>query len=568
MECDVVVLGTGAAGLAAAVTAAHAGLSVIVLERDHMIGGTSAISGGAIWIPGTRQAVAGGFKDSLDNARLYLRNVLAGCYNAELVETFLARGPEALAFLEDNTELRYTVRELSPDYYPEIQGATDSGRALEVAEYDGKKLGRYFELLRAPPAGMMVLGGMMVNKMDIHHLLNMRKSLESFIHCVKLVARFVRDRLTYPRGTRLVIGNAMVARLLKSALDKGVKFHLNAETTSFLMSADGRVEGVAARLSDHTTAHIRTTGGVILATGGLSRNPQVLGDRPDTGEDHLSMASPKSDGTMMYLGEKLGAQLGGGLLSNFYWAPMSAMIDEDGRKEIFPHIVTDRAKPGIIAVTDKGVRFVNEANSYHRFVEAMRAELRQGTSRFYLIADSKALKSYGLGLARPSPGINTKLVRNGYLIEAATIEALAMRLNIAPSSSLQTTINEFNRDAAVGVDPQFQKGASSYNRAMGDPGAAHPCLAPIAVPPFYAVRIVTGDLGSAKGLVTDANTRVQKRDGSIIPGLYAVGSDMNSVMAGGYPGPGITLGPALTFGYVAAKTILEETHVGARQRAT
>jgi succinate dehydrogenase/fumarate reductase flavoprotein subunit len=553
--------------LAAAVTAAHAGLSVTVLERDSLIGGTSAISGGALWIPGTRQAMAGGFKDSIENARLYLRNVLGGCYNAELIETFLARGPEALAFLEDNTELKYSMRELSPDYYPEIQGASVNGRALEVAEYDGKKLGRYFELLRAPPAGMMVFGGMMVNKVDIHHLLNLRKSLESFMHCLKLVARFVRDRLSYSRGTRLVIGNAMVAQLLKSALDKGVKFHLNAEPTSFLMSPENGVQGVVARLSDDMTAHIRASAGVILATGGLSRNPHVLGDRPDTGEDHLSMASPNSDGAMIYLAEKLGAQVGGGLLSNFYWAPMSAAITQGGLREIFPHIVTDRAKPGIIAVNDKGVRFVNEANSYHRFVEAMRAQLRQGASRFYLIADSKALKSYGLGLARPSPGINTKLVLSGYLIEAPTIAALALRLDIDSPSTLQTTIDDFNRDATAGVDHQFQKGASSYNRSMGDPGASHPCLAPIAAPPFYAVRIVTGDLGSAKGLVTDAHARVQREDGSIIPGLYAVGSDMNSVMAGGYPGPGITLGPGLTFGYIAAKTISEQAGrvVGAKR---
>lgn len=555
LSCDAVILGSGAAALAASVTAAEQGLSVLVLERDRLIGGTSAISGGAAWIPGTRQAVAGGFEDSAEDVRLYLRSLLGNRYNSDLIETFIRRGPEALAFLEDHSELKYAVRALSPDYYPELPGATDRGRALEVAEYDGRRLGKHFELLRPPPPGMMLFGGMMLSRGDIHHFLNMRHSLASLWHCAKLVARFTRDRLRYSRGTRLVIGNAMIAELLHSALNKGVRFECDVEVLAFL-TRNNRVEGVRVRLGGGVETHIAAKG-VILATGGIGRHPEVLAERPDTRSDHLSMAAPKSDGALISLAEALGAKVGGGLAGNFYWAPMSQVKHANGELEIFPHIVTDRAKPGIIAVTQAGARFVNEANSYHRFVEAMLEQQRNGTSRFYLIADRKALRTYGLGLARPWPGNNRGLIADEYLIEASTIAALAARIEVAPSA-LEATIATFNRDALRGGDPQFHRGESSYNRAMGDTTAPNANLAPLTAAPFYAVRIHTGDLGSAKGLVTDSGARVLREDGSALPGLYAAGNDMNSIMAGEYPGPGITLGPALNFGYIAARSLADD----------
>ena len=557
LSCDVVVLGSGGGAMAAAVTASALGLSVIVLERANVLGGTSAISGGALWIPGTRQAVAGGFADSADNVRLYLKNVMGNQYKADLIEAFLKRGPEALAFLEDHTEIKYSVRALSPDYYPELPGSTDNGRVLEMAEYDGRKLGPWFNTLRSPMPGMMLFGGLMLNREGIYHFLNMKHSLKSLWYCTKLVLRFLKDRLSYPRGTRLVIGNAMIAALLRAALDKGVRFELDAETQSFTTDDTGGVTGVIARLGNGELVNIRAKRGVVMGTGGLSRNPKVLEDRPDTRADHLSMASPNATGAIIFLAEKqLGAKLGGGLVGNFYWAPMSQAKYADGRVETFPHIVTDRAKPGIIAVTDKGVRFTNEADSYHRFVKAMMEQQREGIRRFYLLADHKALRAYGLGLARPSPGINTALEENGYLIKAPTIAALAEKIEIDPAM-LQATIAEHNRDAAKGMDPKFHKGDNSYNKAQGDSAASNPCLAPLENAPFYAVRIYTGDLGSAKGLATDGEARVLREDGSVIPGLYAVGADMNSIVAGTYPGPGITLGPGLTFGYVAARSIAD-----------
>lgn len=500
-------------------------------------------------------ARAGGFDDSPDKVRAYLRALLGDHYDHALIEAFLSRGPEALAFLEDHTELRYAVRALSPDYYPDLPGATDNGRALEVGEFDGRRLRSWFERLRAPPPGMMLYGGLMLSRIDVHHFMNFRRAPASFMHCARLMLRFWRDRLSHGRGTRLVIGNAMVAALLKGCLDRGVRIRTGA-TAMDLLVEDGWVAGVRARGPDGEPLRVRA-GAVVLDTGGISRRPEVLADRPDTGGDHLSMAAPGADGAMLRAAVAIGAREGADMISNFYWAPMSRARHADGREETFPHIVTDRARPGVIAVNDQGQRFANEANSYHRFVTAMRAERERGRRRFFLITDTPGLKRNGLGLARPAPGDNRKLAASGYLISAPTLAALAGRLDLSPAA-LETTVERFNRQAEAREDPDFQRGASSYNRAMGDPRMPHPNLAPLRRGAFHAVEIFTGDLGSARGLVTNASAQVLDERGAPIPGLYAIGSDMNSITAGEYAGPGVTLGPGLTFGYVAARTIAEQ----------
>ncbi len=312
---DAIVLGSGAAGLAAAVTASALNLRVLVVERDRLLGGTSAISGGAIWIPGTRQAMSGGFSDSPEAVRTYLRALLGNRYDGDLIEAFLRHGPEALKFLEDHTELRYSVRQLSPDYYPELPGATDRGRALEVSTFDGRKLGRYFRLLRSPPKGMMLFGGMMLSRTDVHHFLAMRKSPASLWHCAKLLFRFGKDRLDYPRGTRLVIGNAMVAALVHGALKGGVQFLLNAQATA-LLSADDRILGVRIRSNDGQERDFLAKG-VILATGGMANAFSAPEQRTGTGADHLSMAAPFADGTIMGMAHGMGAAIGNDLASNF-----------------------------------------------------------------------------------------------------------------------------------------------------------------------------------------------------------------------------------------------------------
>ncbi|MCU0123002.1 FAD-dependent oxidoreductase [Pseudomonas vlassakiae] len=549
---DLVVLGSGAGGFATAATAARHGLKVLVVEKAEHFGGTSAISGGAVWIYGSDQARAAGAKDSPEALRTYLKAIIGDGYNPALVDVFIDRGQQALRWLEHHTELRYSLRPHSPDYYPDAPGATEFGRALEMVEYDGRHLGPRFKDLKMPPPGMLLFGGMMVNRVDIQHFLNLRRSPASLWHCLKLMARYARDRLKHPRGTRLTTGNALIARLANSAFADGTTLWLRSEAQALIVER-GVVTGVIVQ-REGRRIRVQARGGVVCAMGGFAAGQLAAADRPDTSAPHLSMSPPTNDGAALRLGEAVSAAQGAGLAANFFWAPVSELQHANGQRERFAHLVTDRAKPGVIAVDPVGRRFVNEANSYHHFVQSMFAN---GIGHCWLICDAEAMNRYGLGLARPKPVDNSALIAAGYLLRADSVPALAAAISV-DTQALQQTLEHFNADARNGIDRAFGKGGNSYNRYMGDPRhQPNPCLAPLTKAPYYAIRLHTGDLGSARGLVTDANANVLNRSGAPIAGLYAVGNDMNSVMNGTYPGPGITLGPALTFGWIAASHIVE-----------
>jgi succinate dehydrogenase/fumarate reductase flavoprotein subunit len=547
---DLVVLGSGAGGFATAATAARRGLKVLVVEKAEHFGGTSAISGGAVWIYGSDQAQAAAAKDSPEAMRTYLNTIIGTGYNPALVDAFIEQGHQALRWLEHNTELRYGLRPHSPDYYPDEPGATEFGRALEMVEYDGRHLGSRFKDLKMPPPGMLLFGGMMVNRVDIQHFLNVRRSPGSLWHCLKLMARYARDRLRHPRGTRLTTGNALIARLASSAFAHGTELWLRSEAEELIVER-GRVTGVVV-MREGRRIRVQARGGVVCAMGGFAAGQLAASYRPDAAASHLSMSPLTNDGAALRLGEAVAAAQGEGLAANFFWAPVSELRHANGERERFPHLVTDRAKPGVIAVDPAGRRFVNESNSYHHFVQTMFAK---GIGHCWLICDAEAMNRYGLGLARPKPVDNSALVAAGYLHRAASVPALAEAIGVDPQA-LQQTLAHFNADARNGIDRDFGKGGNRYNRYMGDPQhQPNPCLAPLTKAPFHAIRLHTGDLGSARGLVTDANANVLNRSGAPIAGLYAVGNDMNSMMNGTYPGPGITLGPALTFGWIAASHI-------------
>ncbi|MDH4552155.1 FAD-binding protein [Pseudomonas sp. BN607] len=553
---DLVVLGSGAGGFAAAATAARHGLKVLVVEKAGHFGGTSAISGGAVWLYGTDQARAAGAEDSAEAMRTYLQHVIGAGYDPALADAFIDQGHKALRWLEQHTELRYALRPHSPDYYPDAPGATQFGRALEMVEYDGKHLGPRFKDLQMPPPGMLLFGGMMVNRVDIQHFLSIRQSPRSLWHCLKLMARYARDRLQHPRGTRLTTGNALIARLATSAFGCGAHLWLHSEAVELIVE-QGVVTGVLVE-REGRRERVLARGGVVCAMGGFAAGALAADYRPAQGAPHLSMSPPGNDGAALRLGQAVAAATGEGLAANFFWAPVSELRHASGQRERFPHLVTDRAKPGVIAVDPTGRRFVNESDSYHHFVQTMFAK---GIACCWLVCDAEAMNRYGLGLARPKPVNNQALIDAGYLYQAATPQALAQAIGVDPQVFAHT-LEQFNRDAGNGIDPVFGKGGNSYNHYMGDPlHTPNPCLAPLASGPFYAIRIHTGDLGSARGLVTNANANVLNRNGQPIPGLYAVGNDMNSLMKGTYPGPGITLGPALTFGWLAAN------HITARLQA-
>ncbi|HCB1498681.1 TPA: FAD-dependent oxidoreductase [Klebsiella michiganensis] len=551
---DVIVIGSGAAGFAAAVTACCKGLSVLMLEKAPQFGGTSAISGGAVWIHDSDQAREPAKNGPSQEIKTYLHTIIGEQnYRQDLVDAFVTSGREALAFLEKEGAVKYSLRPLSPDYYPDEPGAVDVGRALEVVEYDGRELGEHFRDLRAPPPGMLLFGGMMVNRVDIQHFLDMRRSLHSLSHCSKLLLRYGRDRLKHHRGTRLAMGNALIARMATLAFRKGMDLKLNVNVLS-LTERNGEVTGVEIE-HDGQKQTLEARCGVVLAAGGFAAGELAEQYRPKTRE-HYTMSPTTNDGAAFRLAATVHAREGADLSSNFFWAPVSVLRHPAGTEERFPHLVTDRAKPGVIAVNQRAVRFVNESNSYHHFASAMQS--RAENAPCFLICDAEAMKRYGLGLARPAPVNNDALVKAGYLHKADSLAELAQQIGLDPQA-LNDTVTRYNHDATEGFDPEFAKGGNSYNRAMGDPShQPNACNAPLTNAPFYAVTLYTGDLGTSRGLVTTTDAQVVNQQGLPIKGLYAVGNDMDSIMAGTYPGPGITLGPALTFGYLSASHMAQQ----------
>lgn len=554
---DVIILGSGAAGLSAALTCRDAGLSVLVLEKTEYFGGSTAVSGGAVWIPNNPHMAGLGLADSSDAAIRYLQQTVGNYLRPDMLDAFLRHGPEMVRFMEEKTDVHFIARPVSPDYKPELDGAMGGGRTIDPAPFDGRELGTHFDLLRPPIGSFLALGGMMVNRKDIDSLLAMTRDWGALRHSAGLLARYGRDRLRWRRGTRLLLGNALAARLLKSAIDAKVELVRNAEVTE-VISSGGSVTGVALK-DGGARRTITARRAVVLATGGFPQNAEMRGQLIPHAGVHRSMSPVGNTGD----GSRLAAPLGGSLAQDnagsAFWAPVSIMRAADGTETVFPHLVTDRQKPGIFAVNSQGRRFVNEATSYHDFVVGMhRSHGETACIPAWLVCDADFLKRYGLGLVRPQARGIGRFIDCGYLKRAQSVAELAGVIGV-PAAELERTVAQMNRAAETGVDEVFNRGASAYDRYLGD--AAHkpnPCLGPVRKAPFYAVQIWPGDIGSAAGLRVDTQARVLGADGQAIPGLFACGNDMNSIMGGTYPAAGITLGPALTFGYIAGRTIAQK----------
>jgi succinate dehydrogenase/fumarate reductase flavoprotein subunit len=551
---DVIVVGAGAAGMTAACVAAAEGRSVLLLEQASVVGGTTAISGGMVWIPANHKAASGIRPDSLEAARAYLAATVPSAA-PERLNAFLVHGDQAVQYLEAHTALRLQPVPTYPDYYPDLPGATLSGRVLEPEPFDAKVLGEAFNLLRAPLPEFTLIGGMMISRQDIPHLRRMTRSWRSALHVAGLLSRYALQRLSSRRGTTLYLGNALAGRLLQSTLQLGVCLRTGISVER-LANEDGRICGVEVS-TQGVMKLIRARQGVILSTGGLSHGGDLRARFVPTAAGTLS-ASVKP-GT-----SARGAQLAfdaGGRLSELteegaFWVPASTFTRRDGSQGVFPHTVTDRSKPGLIAVGSNGKRFVNEAVSYHEFVRAQLANAETAVPTF-LLCDSRFLWKYGLGRIKPftfSWSVSAAL-KDGYLKRAINLKDLAVQLGIPPDA-LRLTVEHYNTHASQGKDPEFSRGSNAYQRHLGDADQTpNPCVAPMQTGPFYAVKVWPADLGMSAGIVTDDNSRVLGPDDAPIPGLYACGNDMASVMEGAYPGPGITLGPALTFAYLAARHV-------------
>ncbi len=555
---DLVVIGAGGAGLATALFAAMEGASVLLVERTELIGGTTAWSAGTSWIPGSKHAAKVNPGDTLAETRRYLDNAVGDRTSKAVREAFLRNGRAAVDEVESRSELKYRPYPKHPDYISDLGGSTLNGRALEPLPFDGRLLGReLFALLRPPIPEFTVIGGMMVDRTDINHLLAMTRSWASFRHSVKIVLRHAMDRLSWPRGTRLVMGNAHVARLLYSlSRHEKVTIALNTTVAHIVRGSHG-VERVDIE-SGGERRSIRVNKGLVLASGGFNRHPGLRAQMLPGVPGEWSPAAPGHTGQAHDLARHLGAVYGQGGLSHAFWAPVSLRPRADGSTAVFPHFVMDRAKPGMITVNAKGERFLNESTSYHLFGLAMQ-QAHQSTPSIpaYLVCDAEALRKYGIGMVRPGGKGLGPFLADGYLSEGATLAELAGKLGMDPQA-LQASVQQNNRNAETGVDPDFHRGETAYQQNLGDPAwtGKNPNIGPLQTAPFYAVRLYPGDIGASTGFATNEHAQVLGADGQVIAGLYAVGNDMHSIMGGTYPAPGITIGPGLVFGRIAARHAL------------
>jgi len=546
VTCDVLVAGSGAGGLAAAITARKLGLEVIVAEKASQFGGTTALSGGWLWIPQHPMQAAIGVKDSLEEASTYLLHEAGEKYDPARINAYLTGGPRMVEWFQRETAVRFDPSATFADYHPDAPGGKAGGRSIVASAFDGRALGPMLGKLRLPLPELTFAGIMIGSGAELVHFMRWSKSLASTAFVARRLLGHACATLVHGRGVRLTNGNALAGRLLKSAVDCGVSLwdscsvlHLERKEHSIQGAILGR---------NHQEIRVRTRRGVVLACGGFPQDAERR-KRLFRHAEHYSPAPEGNTGDGLRLALEAGAKIDESLPNAAAWVPVSRVPRADGSYGLFPHFI-DRAKPGVIAVTRAGRRFVNEGNSYHDFVQAL---LAQKETSAWLIADHRAIRAYGLGYVKPRPMPLGPHLDSGYLLKGLDFEDLARKTGI-DAENLKITLGKYNRHAESGSDPDFCKGENAYNRFYGDPDVRpNPCVAPLAAPPFYAIRLFIGDLGTYAGIATNERAQALDENRRPIGGLYAAGNDALSIMGGAYPGPGITLGPAMTFGWIAGR---------------
>lgn len=550
---DLVVIGSGAAGLMAALTAAERGHSVAVVEADTRIGGATALSEGMVWVPNTPEARhlpdAPNPAEEAAAALAYLRATSGNLFDQDRARAYLDLAPQALALAGRAAGLTFTLNRGSRDYYPDAPGATLGRRALNPDPAVMRQMDRsLFARLRWPLGTMLVLRGLSIASRDAPDYQSLGRSPAAVLRVAGHVLRYGLDRLRgWPRGTRLANGNVIVASLAEAVRAKGGVI-VTDWSVEGLWQADGRVAGVTG-----PRGRILARLGVVLASGGSNAVPgsraALVGDHP-----HIAIPAEAPVPPLETLVAGTGAAIVTDVSQPVLWAPTSVVPASVARAGAWPHFA-DRAKPGVICLGPDGRRFANEAQVYQDFVPALIAAT--GTHpegpHCWIVTDHRALRRYGLGPVGPFPVRLGPYLRAGYLKRGATVEDLARAIGLPPSA-MRDSIALFNAYARDGRDGDFGRGDSAYDRGNGD--AAHgpnPTLGPLERGPFYAIRIVPGDIGTFIGLRTDANARVLDPSGAAVPGLWAAGSAAAPITGGSYPAAGLTIGQALTFGYAAAE---------------
>jgi len=553
-SCDVLVIGSGAAGLAAALSAASRGQRVILVEKNDLLGGTTAISAGWAWVPGNRQGVAQG--DTREDVLTYLQALAPTAFNEQGVTAFLDAVPETIDFLEKRTMVEFVYPESAPDYQMELPGARISGRAIMPKSVDARVLGDRRLTIQPYLSSYTVFGYMPEVGPDIYQFVHVNQSLSSFAYVTRKLLRTWWDTLWYRRAVLRTNGNALITRMVRSALDFGVDIRTGTPALR-LLEEGGRVVG--AELGGRRPTAIRAARGVVIAAGGFSGDRERRAAHfPHAADDHFT-PTIGHDGDALRLAEQAGGALDVAVESVGSWAPVTVFRYARGGQRLFPHL---RAfgLPGLIAVDRDGRRFANESWSYHDFGAAMIRHNAEHDSAFgFIVADEKAMHKYGIGYAKPWPMPRGYFYRVDYLVKAPTLRELAERIGVDPDG-LEATVAEFNAGAELGVDPSFGRGSTRFHHFKGDMDhKPNPNLAPLDKAPYYAVPIRMGDLGTFAGIDVGPRGEVLRAGSEEpVPGLYAVGAAARSVFGGGYPGYGANIGPALVFGYLAGRELARD----------
>ncbi|MAZ88757.1 MAG: 3-oxosteroid 1-dehydrogenase [Cellvibrionaceae bacterium] len=568
-RADVIVVGSGAGAMAAAITAHDKGLSVIMIEKGDVYGGTSAMSGGGIWVPNHGKSST--VSDSKQEAWEYTRGLVEDCVSDSRLRAYLERSSEMLRYLEENTRLEYEPQDIYPDYYPEEKGGKTGGRTLDPVAYDATELGDEFQRMRGQHPQTLVMGRYAMTMAEGRQIFS--KEPGCMRAMFKLMINYwtnVSARLKSRRDTRLVLGNALIGRLRHSMMDRDIPLLLNTGLDDLITEGD-RVVGVRAtqttEFGGQESVEFRANHGVILGAGGFERN-QTMREKylPQPTSEYWSAGNPNNTGDAISAGMKLGADTS--LMDHAWWAPAVRVEGEPFARILF----VEKSLPGMIFVNSEGERYANEAAPYQDYgPNCYGAHSEQASSvPAYAIFDATYRKKYMLGpmlQAEFMPdSLLPKNIKQGFYEKADSIEELARKIQL-PEAKLVKSIDRFNDFARTGEDHDFSRGGNVHDKYYGDKTVSpNPCLAALEKGPYYAVRVYPGDLGTKGGLLTDEHAQVVNQQGALIDGLYAVGNSSSSVVGTKYPGAGTTLGPAMTFGYLAAlKISASKRHADASQ---
>jgi len=537
---DVVVVGSGAAGLTAGLTAKLQGMKSLVIEKTDRYGGASAISGGALWIPNNHIIKGAGVPDTHELARQYLDSTIGDRVPEELKEAYITRGPEMLRFLYNKTKhMRFQYAKGYSDYYPEKPGGLSQGRSIEPLIFDLTKMGSLANSMRR---ATLSTKGFTMNSYEFHKVNMITRTLKGKTTALKLGARLVKSKVT--KSDPVALGEALIARLRLSLAEANGELWLSTAFKNFIMGK-GRVIGIIVE-RDGQELKIEAKKGVVLSSGGFSHNQTLREKYLPSPTNAAWTSSPEGQtGDILEPGVKIGATLD--LMDKVWGAP--SVIDPQGHPFF---LVADRGVPNMIVVDSAGQRFVNEAAPYHEFVDTMykHQEVTQQAVPSWILIDASAKSRYIFTGLFPGQAFPKSWFEHGVAKSAETIEELAKQMEV-PAENLVATVNRFNDFARNGHDDDFYRGDSAYDNYYGDPTLPNPNLAEIKKAPFYALRLYPGDIGTKGGLVVDEYARVIKENGEPIEGLYASGNCSASIMGETYPGPGATIGPGMTLSFVA-----------------